>query len=278
MMLDTKRTFDQVIERYAPDARTAQTILCNPLYQQLSTIIAGSSEYMAMEKLYELSTAHHYDLIILDTPPSAHALDFFRSPERMVRALTDSMLKLFVKPGMAAGKIGARLLSRGADTVMKMFGRVTGAEFLQEIADLMMSTVSLFGGFHDRAEEVQALLRAKTTGIILVTAPDTTLIEDAIDFVQQATAEQMHLAGAICNRMLPALPETPQATPADLPNYLRDNFATYTTQWQEQHATFDDLRTTLPKRVPLITMTQRDHAVNNLEDLQTLAKALTTTQ
>ncbi len=219
MMLDAKRTFDRVVERYAPDPETAAKILRNPLYEQLSTMIAGSQEYMAMEQLYEITQSANHELIILDTPPSHQALDFFQAPLRMVNALSGSMLKLFVKPTLLAGRLGAALFAKGGNTLMRMFGRLTGVEMLQEISDLILSAVNLFGGFEERARAVQAMLRQSDCGIILVTLPHTELIDDAERFIAETTTLQMQVRAIIMNRTVPDFPALPPYTA--IPERLR---------------------------------------------------------
>ncbi|MBI4238910.1 MAG: ArsA family ATPase [Deltaproteobacteria bacterium] len=270
MMLDVKGTFDRVIERYAPDRRAAQTILNNPLYQQLSTAIAGSQEYMAMERLYEVVAQDAYDLIILDTPPTQHALDFFQAPQRMVRALSDSMLKLFTAPALAAGKFGAKLFARGADRLMQLFGRVTGVELLQEMADLIQSTVGLFGGFAARADAVHQLLRAPTTGIVLVVGPQRDLLDDAQTFATAATEQGMHLAGVILNRAMPAFaaaPTLPATLDPALAARLRDNDARCRDVQRAQQAAFHALQAALPPDLPHWTIPERATPPQRLDDL-----------
>lgn len=277
MMLDVKRTFDRVIERHAADVESAQTILKNPLYQQLSSMITGSQEYMAMEQLYEVVSEHDYDLIILDTPPSQHALDFFHAPERMVRALSDSMLRIFIKPSMMAGKLGARLLSRGAETVMRFFGSITGAEFFQEISDFLMSTVGLFGGFHERAKVVQTMLRQASTGIVLVTSPQEDLVRDARHFIREATQDRMRLAGVIINRAMPDFGKADRAAavtggvPQKLGQLLEHHLAHCHELHTRERQIAADLADLAPRRTPALCLAQRDHEMNNLEDVTNLA-------
>lgn len=280
MMLDVKRTFDRVIERYAPDRRTAQTILKNPLYQQLSSAIAGSQEYMAMEQLYEIVAQQRYDLIVLDTPPTQHALDFFQAPQRMVRALSDSMLKLFTAPALAAGKFGAQLVAKGADRLLKLFGRVTGVELLQEMADLIQSTVGLFGGFAARADTVYQLLRDPTTGIVLVAAPQRDLLDDAHTFATAAAAQGMHLAGVILNRAMPAFgddisPPNTTAFNPELATCLRANLAHCRAARAAQQTAFHALCATLPPDLPHWTIPERATPPQGLEELAGWVETLT---
>lgn len=192
MMLDTKRTFDRIIERYATDDAARERILTNPLYKHLSTMIAGSQEYMAMEKLYEIAEAGIYDTVVLDTPPTRHALDFLKAPEKMTRAITDSMLKLFIKPSLIAGGWSMGL--------MKRFGKMAGFQFIQELSDLMSSTVNLLGGFKDRADAVHKILRRETTSFVLVTTPTREKLGDAECFIEQLKDEGISTDMILVNR------------------------------------------------------------------------------
>ncbi|MBI4366756.1 MAG: ArsA family ATPase [Deltaproteobacteria bacterium] len=258
LMLDTKRTFDRLIERYAPDPATAATILQNPLYRYLSTLIAGSQEYMAMEKLFEMLEEGGYDCIVVDTPPAGQAIDFIRAPQRLIRALTDSMLLLFVKPSMIAGKMGAKLLSKGADMLMGIFGRLAGAELLQEMADLLMSTVGLFGGFRERAAAVQAMVRDAATAFVLVTTPQPVVVRDAIAFARDIQRDGLHLGGVMVNRGLPPLvgdadcraarrPASPIAAPREaLAACIAANVARYCAAWQPEREALRALDAALP--------------------------------
>src|SRR4030095_7381027 len=114
MMLDMKRTFDELVTRFAPDAAARDRILANRLYQHVSDALAGSAEYSAMEKVYEMSARPEFDLVVLDTPPSAHALDFLEAPERLIGMLDSRFVQLLLHPAMSAGRLGLRLFQRGA--------------------------------------------------------------------------------------------------------------------------------------------------------------------
>jgi len=195
MMLDTKRTFDKIIERYAPDREAAETIMNHPLYHHLSTMIAGSQEYMAMENLYHVVTEYDYDKIIVDTPPTQHALDFLDAPKKMVGAITNSMLKILIKPSAWAGKHGGRLL--GA------FGHFIGVQFLQELSDFLSSTVSLLDGFKERADEVIHLIESNQTKAILVATPTPVTVNDATQFMKAMRSRQLDVSACIINRTLP---------------------------------------------------------------------------
>ncbi|MBI2344066.1 MAG: ArsA family ATPase [Deltaproteobacteria bacterium] len=273
-MLDVKRTFDRVVRQYAPSAESAEAILGNPLYQQLAGTITGSQEYMAMERLYELTeTAHPYELIILDTPPTHQALDFFRAPQRMVNALTGSMLQLFVKPAAFAGKIGARLLAHSSDTLLKFFGKITGVDLLREISALIVSAVSLFDGFRERAAAVDLLLRDPRSQIVLVTTPNTEQLLDARAFLHSADSLGMHVGGIILNRVTPdfPLPASIPAPTSPIEHHVVALGVQLAAQRRADLACRDQLCANIAEAIPLWLMPAEAHEITNLEDLTRLA-------
>ncbi len=201
--LDAKRTFDDVVARFAPDAQIREAILTNPLYQQLSSMIAGSQEYMAMEKLYELAQESAWDFLVLDTPPARNAMDFLDAPQRMVRAITDSFLKYFVRPSMYAGRLGERAFGGVSKRIAHALGRFAGVQFIYEVFDLVQATVSLLDGFRERAEATERILKEASTSFILVTSPRPASVDDAQRFVERFTAHRLPLGGCIVNRVHP---------------------------------------------------------------------------
>ena len=195
MMLDTKRTFDRLIERYAGDPGRKKAILENRLYQHMSNMIAGSQEYMAMERLYELYQEGGYDLMVLDTPPTRHALDFLDAPRKMLNITGNSLLKWFLKPGA--------FLTAGAEKIFAAFDRLAGFSFLRELAEMITLLGGLLGGFHERAEAVDGLLRKKSVGFILVTSPTSVSIQDALYFHKKIREYGLPFLGFVINRLHP---------------------------------------------------------------------------
>lgn len=203
MMLDTKRTFDQLVEKYAPSKETEQKILKNKLYQQMSDMIAGSQEYMAMEKLYEIVQSQTYEVVVIDTPPTTHAIDFLEAPDRMVNALSNSMVHLLLKPTLKVGKSGLKLLERGSQLVLKVFDRITGFAFLQDISELLVAFRTLLGGFQNRAAEVKKILERPSTSFVLVASCEKHSSEEAAIFQEKLQRLGFHLEGIIFNRVHP---------------------------------------------------------------------------
>jgi len=197
MMLDPKRTFDEVIDRLAPDARTRDDVLGNRIYQQLSTAVAGSQEYTAMAKLYELDQGGDFDLLVLDTPPSRNALDFLDAPDRLTHFFEGRALQVFLRPTGFAG----RIVGRGTGMVFSVLKRVTGVDLLEDLSVFFRSISSLLDGFKERANAVGKLLADPETVFLLVTSPEREPVDEAIFFWRKLKAARMPFGGVIVNRV-----------------------------------------------------------------------------
>ena len=198
MMLDVKRTWDDLVARHAPDRARQDRIYKNRLYQQLSSALAGSQEYMAMEKLYELATERDYDLVVLDTPPTAHALDFLEAPDRVLDFLGNETARALLAP---AGRLGLKLFQLGGTYVAKTLARFTGAEVLQELAELLGSFGGMYEGFKNRAAAVRALLAQPEVGFVIVSSASPRSVDEALYFHERLHAESMPIAGVVANRV-----------------------------------------------------------------------------
>jgi anion-transporting ArsA/GET3 family ATPase len=197
MTLDVKSTFDDLIARLAPDARTREQILANRIYRELSGAIAGSQEFTAVAKLDELAQRGEFDLVVLDTPPSRNALDFLDAPERLTQFFEGRALRALLRPTGGA----MRLLGRGTGFLLGVLGRVTGAELLHDLSDFFRLLGGLVGGFRTRAAQVDALLHDPATTFVLVTGPEREPIEEALRFRAELAARRMSLSGAVVNRI-----------------------------------------------------------------------------
>jgi anion-transporting ArsA/GET3 family ATPase len=200
MMLDMKRTFDEVVEGHASPEKARQ-ILDNPFYQALSSSFAGTQEYMAMEKLAQLhkdaQQDDRWDLIVVDTPPSRSALDFLDAPERLSSLLDGRFIKLLVAPV----KGPARLFSVGMNVVTGTLTRILGSQVLRDVQTFVAAFDTLFGGFRQRAERTYQLLRAPETAFVVVAAPEPDALREAAYFVERLDRERMPLSGLVLNRM-----------------------------------------------------------------------------
>ncbi len=196
MMLDSKGTFDALIDRLAPDERTREEILSNRIYRELSSAVAGSQEFTAVAKLYELYRDGEWDAIVLDTPPSRNALDFLDAPDRLTRFLEGRALRVLLAPaGITRG-----LLSRPTGLMFAVFARITGVNLIGELSGFFGSLSGLIDGFRERARGVEALLRDPTTGFLIVTSPEHEPAREAAFLHAQLAREQMAFSGLIVNR------------------------------------------------------------------------------
>jgi anion-transporting ArsA/GET3 family ATPase len=213
MMLDTKRTFDELVERYSSSPERARKLLSNKLYGYVSASLAGTQEYMAMEKLVSVQRDPRFDLIILDTPPTANALDFLDAPGKLVDALDSTTMRWFLQAFQSTGKVSFNLLARSAALVLRGLGRITGAGFLAAMAELITEMNDLFGGFRERAKVVEAALRSPDVSFVLVTSPAPMSLEEVMFFSERLAEASMPRGAFVVNRYrLP--PPAPAATPA----------------------------------------------------------------
>ena len=219
MMLDMKRTFDEVVEAHADPARAAQ-ILANPFYQALSSSFAGTQEYMAMEKLGQLRSQSDadgtWDLIIVDTPPSRSALDFLDAPQRLGSFLDGRFIRILSAPARGAGRGIGRLAAMGFGIFTNVLSKVLGAQVLGDIGTFVAAIDTTFGGFRERADATYALLKERGTAFVVVATPERDALREAAYFVERLRADDMPLAGLVVNRvqMVSPLLSADQATAA----------------------------------------------------------------
>ncbi len=202
MMLDMKRTFDEVVESQASPEK-AQQILDNPFYVAVSSSFAGTQEYMAMEKLGQLDqdarASGRWDLIVVDTPPSRSALDFLDAPERLSSFLDGRFMRLLLAPARGP----ARLMSAGFGLVTKAITNIIGGQVLSDMQAFVAAFDTLFGGFRQRAQRTFELLQADGTAFLVVAAPEPDAMREAAYFVERLSADDMPLAGLVVNRANP---------------------------------------------------------------------------
>jgi anion-transporting ArsA/GET3 family ATPase len=201
MMLDLKLTWDELVQRQAPSPERAGQILENRLYQKLSTAMAGSLEYMAMEKVYELHSSGRFDVVVLDTPPTTNALDFLRAPDRILDVLDNDAMRIVLGPMLKASRIGLKLFALPTSLVLRTLAKFTGQDFLRDLAQFMIAFEGMYGGFKERAVKVKRLLAGAESAFVLVTTPSPLTIEDALFFHKALRDDGIKTAAMVVNRV-----------------------------------------------------------------------------
>ncbi len=283
MMLDSKRTFDDVVARFSTTPEARERILHNHYYRFVSTRLAGSHEYMAMEKLYDLSTSGDYDVVVLDTPPSRHALDFLAAPEKMANLMDEGVMRWLVLP---ASRGGWRMIEKGSEILSKVLKSMLGHRTLTDIAEFFAAFQSLWEGFRERSLEVGALLRAPTTQFLLVTTPAPAARAEALHFLEVLQRSRMPFGGFLINRCAvpPAHPGPPRfgarpertapAAWAEIIRALTDVPERRRSLVAAQDAAIADLRAHAPGGAPIWRIPDQEEEVHDLEGLGRLAAHL----
>ncbi len=196
-MLDTKQSWDELIHRHAPDARTRDAILSNPLYRNVAGKFVHSHDYIAMERLYELHASGAYDLIVVDTPPTRHAIDFLEAPERMADFFSSRLLRWLLVP------YRSRLVNAASRPFYQIADRALGSAFLADIAEFFILFQSMYDGFVERARAVERVLEDRRTTFVVVTTLEASPAYEAGRFVEVLRAKRLHLGAVVLNRVLP---------------------------------------------------------------------------
>ncbi|WP_217921764.1 ArsA family ATPase [Miltoncostaea oceani] len=211
LQLDAKATFDRLVGRYAADDAARDRILGNRIYRHLSGAVAGAQEYMAVERLHELVEEGRFERIVLDTPPATNALDFLDAPQRITRFIEGRALRLLIRPGMAAGGIGWKIIHAGSGTVLSLLERLTGAQLLRDVGEFLAGFEGMYQGFAERAQAVRALLLSDDAAFVVVAAPDPDPLEQAVALAARLREEGFPLAGVVLNRVHRLPPGGPPA-------------------------------------------------------------------
>jgi anion-transporting ArsA/GET3 family ATPase len=200
LLLDTKRTFDELVERHAGDQERLDRILSNRFYQRISDTLAGTHEYMAMERLYQLAVDEDWDAIVIDTPPTRSALAFLDAPRRMTDFLGGRMLRWLLWPYRRVGRTGMRGAGLGARALGNTIGRIAGTELLSDVAEFLAAFEGMYDGFKGRARKVLELLGEEQTAFMVVAAPERGSLGEAAHFVERLSGAAMNLSGVVVNR------------------------------------------------------------------------------
>jgi anion-transporting ArsA/GET3 family ATPase len=197
-MLDTKEAWDRLVQRHAPDARTARRILDNPLYQNVSGRFVQSHEYIAMERLYEIHSEGDYDLIVVDTPPTRNALDFLEAPQRMADFFSSRFLRWLTVP------YRSRLVNLASRPFYQVADRILGSQFLQDIAEFFILFQTMYAGFVERAEAVGRLLHDRRTTFVVVSTLEAAPLREAEFFIDALAEKRFHMGAVVLNKVLPS--------------------------------------------------------------------------
>jgi len=278
MMLDAKDTFDELIRRISPSTASAERVLSNRYYQSASEKLGGSHEYMAMQKLLDLWEHGPYDTIVLDTPPTRHALDFLSAPQRMAGLFDQGVLRWLVMPSHRGGW---RALELGSEAVTKVLTRMMGDQTIQEIAEFFEAFRDLWDGFRDRSMRVDALLADPATRFLLVTSPAPHARSEAMYFLSELERRGLPFSGFVVNRVTPvsahALPEGPLhargTTDADaaggsaLDTALRAAWTTRQARARSEAVGIADLRRAAPPGAAFWIVPEQARDLHQLADL-----------
>jgi anion-transporting ArsA/GET3 family ATPase len=197
MMLDAKATFDELVARHAEDEESRDRVLENRIYQQISNALAGSQEYMAMEKLFELHSEGRFDLLVLDTPPTRNALDFLDAPKRLTQFIEGRSLRVFMRPtGLAA-----RVAGRGASVALGVLKRIVGFDLIADLAEFFNAFSGMVDGFQARAKRVNGLLADSRTCFLVVCGPQGEPIDEAVYFHRKLVEAKLSFGGVIVNKV-----------------------------------------------------------------------------
>src|SRR6187402_2340160 len=203
LMLDTKRTFDELVRRHASSPEVRERILQNRIYSYVSTSLAGTQSYMAMEKVLLVRQDPRFDRIVLDTPPTSNALDFLDAPERLIEAIDSAAMRWLVQAVEKSGRFSLNLVARGVALVLRGIGRLTGKGFLEHLAEFVVELNELFGGFRERAVAVAKAFRSPGMAYVLVTSPAPAAIDEVSFFAARLREQGMHPDAVVVNRIQP---------------------------------------------------------------------------
>ncbi|HYL57571.1 MAG TPA: ArsA-related P-loop ATPase, partial [Candidatus Acidoferrales bacterium] len=249
LRLDPKLTFDSIVRRFAPSASASDAILENRIYRNLANSLAGVTDYMAMEKMLELAADAETDLVVLDTPPAAEAIEFLDAPRRMLELLNSRAINLLSAPASLFSR-QLRMVDVAARAVLAAFDRVTGINILGDVQEVVRSFAGMYDGFAARAARAQEMLRAPSTAIVVVTDAEPSRIDQSRDFIEALANAGLSVAALIVNRVMAELPDASQISSAKvsaaLRRKLKRNLADYVALKSRENISIRALRESIP--------------------------------
>jgi anion-transporting ArsA/GET3 family ATPase len=280
LMLDPKRTFDDLVQRYSDTTEQAEDIKVNRMYQNLTGTLSGTQEYMAMEKLYELVEEGGFDLVVVDTPPSRNALDFLDAPRRLTHFLGNRLFQALMKPT----RVGLKFMGVAAQALLRTIAKVAGADIVSDAVAFFQAFEGMEEGFRTRAQRVRELLLQADTAFILVASPRPDSVDEAVHFAGKLAESEMEVTALIVNRVQPrfaddaqlaSLPTRADGDPGTALDRLVDNLRGYTAASDREELAFADLVSKVaPAPVYRVALLNTD--VHDLEGLGTIADLLFT--
>ncbi len=271
VMLDAKTTFDALIQRYASDADQAQRILHNRVYVNLASVLSGTQEYMATEKLFELYDSGSYDLVVVDTPPTRHALDFLDAPKRLEGFLSNRIFRAVVAPKGSY----LRVAHVASQALVRAIAKATGADIVDDTVAFFQAFQGMEEGFRERAARVEQLLGEDKTGFVLIAAPRVDAIGDAAYFAQALKDRSLNVDALIVNRVLPDFGPPVANASADEGAWgdLVTNLADLATLRRGEQESFAGLAEAVTP-APVVHVPYLEHDVHDLEGLLQLVRHL----
>jgi anion-transporting ArsA/GET3 family ATPase len=277
LRLDPKRTFDSIVARYAPSDAARDTILANRIYRNLSGALAGVADYMAMEKLLELAANPLTDLLVLDTPPAAEAIDFLDAPRRLLELLNSRAVTLLGAPaGLFRSRL--RMVDAAARAVLAAFDRVTRLNLLSDVQSFVRSFDGMYEGFSARAARARDKLRAADTAIVIVTTAESSRIAQAREFIRALENANLRTAAMVVNRVLAELPDAAELASAriapSLKKKLKRNLADYAALKTREEISLSALRDSLPAGAALMVAPDLGREPRTIADLAEIGRSI----
>ncbi len=277
LKLDPKHTFDAIVARHAPSEAAREAILRNSIYRNLSGALAGVGDYMAMERLLELSADSRTHTIVLDTPPAAEAIDFLDAPRRLLELLNSRAIVLLSAPG-GIFRSQLKLVDIAARAVLAAFDRVTGLHLLGDVQQFVQSFEGMYSGFAERAERARNLIRAADTAVVVVTTAEAGPIAQAIEFVTALNNAGLTLSLVIVNRVMAAVPDEAELDsvklPAGLKRKLRRNLADYRALKYREQSSLTALRDAIPDNARIVVAPDLGREPQTIADLAEIGASL----
>ncbi len=290
LMLDPKSTFDRLVERYATSKEQYEKILANKFYRTFSGAVGGTQEFIAMERLYELLEENRWDRIILDTPPTVHALDFLEAPQRLIHVVDRSIFRWLAKPYLLTGKASVQVLSFGSAYIFKTLTTFIGGRMLQDLSEYVSNFKGMFDGFRERAEAVEALLHAPDTIFLIVSSWQPNSLIEARKFYRELARKRMPFGAFVINRVLntgnppcdlghlrntlAAPPFDALDLPQDLPEKLLKEYGNWNRLATRQKANLQSFFTEFPFKPPTIQAPILDRDIADIPTLLRFASRL----